>query len=122
MRSAVVRQQADWLVEHGLKELELLFRAVLYHPSQPILIADSNRKYLDANSGAGRLLGLSRDQIIGARSMTLQSQVSGLRLTSFGGTFWSKESNRVRNPARHHSGRVALGLAASEGVHSHCVS
>jgi len=67
MRSAVVRQQAGWLVENGLKELELLFRAVLYHPSQPILIADSDRRYLDANSGAGRLLGLSRDQIIGRR-------------------------------------------------------
>src|SRR5579864_9446450 len=67
MRSAGVQQRAGWLVENGLRELDLLFRAVLYHPSQPILIADSDRKYLDANSGAGRLLGLSRDQIIGRR-------------------------------------------------------
>jgi PAS domain S-box-containing protein len=67
MRSAGVQQQAGWLVENGLKELELLFRAVLYHRSQPILIADSDRNYLDANSGAGRLLGLSRDQIIGRK-------------------------------------------------------
>ena len=67
MGSSGLLQQTDWLVENGLKALELLFRAVLYHPSEPILIADSDRHYLDANSGAGRLLGLSRDQIIGRR-------------------------------------------------------
>src|SRR6202521_1373400 len=67
MGSSGLQQQTGWLVENGLKELELLFRAVLYHPSEPILIADSDRHYVDANSGAGRLLGLSRDQIIGRR-------------------------------------------------------
>jgi len=67
MGSSGVQQQAIWLVENGLKELGLLFRAVLYHPSEPILIADSDRHCLDANSGAGRLLGLSRDQIVGRR-------------------------------------------------------
>ena len=65
MRSAGVVQQPNWLAANGLKELELLFRAVLYHSSQPVLIADSDRNYLDANSGAGRLLGLPTDQIIG---------------------------------------------------------
>ncbi len=65
MRSAGVVQQPNWLAANGLKELELLFRAVLYHSSQPVLIADSDRNYLDANSGAGRLLGLPADQIIG---------------------------------------------------------
>jgi PAS domain S-box-containing protein len=67
MQSSAVPQPSGWLVENGLKELELLFRALLYHPSEPILVADSDRHYLDANSGAGRLLGLSRDQIIGRR-------------------------------------------------------
>ena len=67
MRSTGVQQQADWLAANGLKELDLLFRTVLYHPSQPILIADSDRTYLDANSGAGRLLGQPRDQIIGRK-------------------------------------------------------
>jgi formate hydrogenlyase transcriptional activator len=67
MRSTGVQQQADWLAANGLKELELLFRAVLYHPSQPILIADSDRTYLDANSGAGRLLGQPRDKIVGRK-------------------------------------------------------
>lgn len=67
MGSTGVSPHAGWLAANGLKELDLLFRAVLYHPSQPILIADSDRNYLDANSGAGRLLGLSRDQIIGRK-------------------------------------------------------
>src|SRR5581483_11453082 len=67
MGSSGVVQQAHWLVENGLKELESLFRTVLYHPSQPILVVDSDRNCLDANSGAGRLLGLPRDQIIGRK-------------------------------------------------------
>lgn len=67
MRPTAVKQQPDWLAANGPKELDLLFRTVLYHPSQPILIADSDRTYLDANSGAGRLLGQPRDQIIGRK-------------------------------------------------------
>jgi len=67
MRSTGVQRQAGWLAANGPKELELLFRTVLYHPSQPILITDSDRTYLDANSGAGRLLGQPRDQIIGRK-------------------------------------------------------
>jgi PAS domain S-box-containing protein len=67
MGSAGVRQHPPWLVENGLKELESLFRTVLYHPSQPILVLDSERTCLDANSGAGRLLGLLRDQMIGRK-------------------------------------------------------
>ena len=56
-----------WLVENGPKELEQLFRAILYYPSEPILIADDDRQYLDASPGAGKLLGISRDEIIGRR-------------------------------------------------------
>jgi PAS domain S-box-containing protein len=55
----------SWLVENGPKELELLFRAIIYHPSAPILIADSDRKYWEASAGAGKLLGLPRSKIIG---------------------------------------------------------
>jgi formate hydrogenlyase transcriptional activator len=54
-----------WLLENGPKQLELLFRAIVYHPSAPILIADNHRHSRDASSGAGRLLGLSRAKIIG---------------------------------------------------------
>jgi PAS domain S-box-containing protein len=43
----------------------LLFRAIVYQPSSPILIADDDRLYKDASSGAAKLLGRSREEIIG---------------------------------------------------------
>jgi len=54
-----------WLAENGPRELELLFRAIVYHPATPILVTDDNRKYREASAGAGKLLGLPREQIIG---------------------------------------------------------
>ncbi|MCU1232575.1 MAG: sigma-54 dependent transcriptional regulator, Fis family [Candidatus Solibacter sp.] len=60
-------QAKEWLLENGPRELELLFRAIVYHPSVPILIADDERNYQDASLGAGKLLGLSRDMIIGRK-------------------------------------------------------
>src|SRR5579864_8638448 len=68
MNSAASAQQAaSWVVKDGLRELELLFKAVLSHPSEPILIADDDRHCLDASSAAGKLLGVSKDKIIGHR-------------------------------------------------------
>jgi PAS domain S-box-containing protein len=68
MSSASTQQQnGKWLVEYGPRELELLLRAVLYHSSQPVLIADDDRNCLDASFGAGKLFALSRDQIIARR-------------------------------------------------------
>jgi len=63
--SASVPQTTDWLLEHGPKELELLFRAIIFHPSTPILIADDDRHYHEASIGASKLLGLPRERIIG---------------------------------------------------------
>ena len=63
--SAPAPTTGTWLLENGPKQLELLFRAIVYYPAAPILIADNNRKYRDASYGAGKLLGLSRDSIIG---------------------------------------------------------
>jgi formate hydrogenlyase transcriptional activator len=60
------KQNGNWLGESGPRELELLLRAVFYHSSYPILIADNDRNCLDASFGAGRLLG-PRDQIIARR-------------------------------------------------------
>jgi formate hydrogenlyase transcriptional activator len=54
-----------WLVENGPKELELLFRAIVFHPSVPLLLTDNNRQYREASVGASKLLGLPREQIIG---------------------------------------------------------
>jgi formate hydrogenlyase transcriptional activator len=56
---------AGWLVENGPRELELLFRAIVYYPSAPILIADDEGNSREASVGAGKLLGLSREKIIG---------------------------------------------------------
>ena len=60
-------QATRWLENYGPKELELLFRAIVYHPAVPILIADNDRNYRDASAGAGKLLGLPREKIIGCR-------------------------------------------------------
>src|SRR6187549_1526940 len=54
-----------WLLANGPKELESLFRAVIYHPSAPILIADDDGNYQEASVGAGKLLGLPREKLIG---------------------------------------------------------
>ena len=58
-------QTTRWLVENGPKELELLFRAIVYQPSAPILIADNDGNYRDASAGASKLLGLPREKIVG---------------------------------------------------------
>jgi formate hydrogenlyase transcriptional activator len=58
-------QSAGWLAENGPKELELLFRAIVFHPATPILLADNDRHSRDASVGASKLLGLPREKIIG---------------------------------------------------------
>jgi len=67
MESALASQPqpAAWLLEHGPKELELLFQAIVFHPSTPILLADNDRLSREASVGAGKLLGLPREKIIG---------------------------------------------------------
>ena len=54
-----------WLLENGPKELELLFRAIVFHPAAPILVADDEGKSRDASVGASKLLGLPREKIVG---------------------------------------------------------
>src|SRR5580698_4573886 len=56
---------SQWLTENGPKELESLFRAIVFQPSAPILIADDDRRYTEASVGASKLLGLPREKIIG---------------------------------------------------------
>jgi PAS domain-containing protein len=63
-KSVVASQpQADgWLAKNGPKELDQLFRAFVFHPSEPILLADNDRRYLEASAGASKLLGLPRGE------------------------------------------------------------
>ena len=62
---ASTQGSARWLAENGPRELELLFRAVVFHPSAPILLTDDDRQYKEASVGASKLLGLPREEIIG---------------------------------------------------------
>jgi formate hydrogenlyase transcriptional activator len=65
--AASTHEPSGWLVEDGLRELEQLFRAVLSHQSEPILIVDDSRHCLYASSGAGKLFRLSMGRLIGHR-------------------------------------------------------
>jgi formate hydrogenlyase transcriptional activator len=56
---------ACWLIENGPKQLELLLRAIVYHPSVPILITDDDGNSRDASIGLGKLFGMPREKIIG---------------------------------------------------------
>ena len=68
MYSAASRiQRSGWLTENGPALLHLLFRAVVFRPTTPILIADNEGRYQDASVGASRMLGLPTDKIIGRR-------------------------------------------------------
>ena len=80
--SASPPQATRWLAENGPKELESLFRAIVFHPSAPILIADDDRRYQEASIGASKLLGLPRQKIIG-RSLD-DFAVPGIKPADFG--------------------------------------
>jgi formate hydrogenlyase transcriptional activator len=54
-----------WLAENGPKELESLFRAIVFNPSTPILIAGDAGQSHAASVGASKVLGLPRELIFG---------------------------------------------------------
>src|ERR1700727_2473914 len=56
---------SHWLEENGPKELEQLFRTIVYHPAATILIADNDRNFREASGGAGKFFGLPREKIVG---------------------------------------------------------
>ncbi|HLJ51708.1 MAG TPA: sigma 54-interacting transcriptional regulator [Bryobacteraceae bacterium] len=115
-------QALTWLLENGPRELELLFRAIVFHPSVPILITDNERNNRDASAGAEKLLGIRRDQIIGQKvddfaDPSFQPRISDLwraflgqgeqqgilRLAGPDGTVWDVEYTAKGNvlPVRH---------------------
>lgn len=65
MNSPTPELITPWLAENGPRELEALFRAIVFHPSAPILITDDDRRYREASTGAAKLLGVPRQQLIG---------------------------------------------------------
>lgn len=60
-------QAGSWLVENGPREIESLIRAAVSESSAAIVITDDSGMSTDASAGAGKLLGLSREKIIGRR-------------------------------------------------------
>ena len=56
-----------WLAENGATALESLLRTIVFHPSVSLLVTNDERVSLDASVGAGKLLGLPRERIIGRR-------------------------------------------------------
>jgi PAS domain S-box-containing protein len=63
--STSASQNSPWLAKNGPRELELLLRSIVYYPSAPILITDDGGHSKDASVGAGKLLGLPREKLIG---------------------------------------------------------
>jgi PAS domain S-box-containing protein len=57
----------NWLEENGPRELEILFRAIVFQHATPILITDEKRNHREASAGAGKLLGVPRANIIGRK-------------------------------------------------------
>jgi formate hydrogenlyase transcriptional activator len=65
--AVVAPQQKQWLMENGPKELEKLFRAIVYHPSVPVLIADNDGETKEASIGVARLLKVPREKLLGRK-------------------------------------------------------
>lgn len=92
-----------WLEENGPRELELLFRAIVYHPSTPIVIADDDRNSREVSVGVGKLLGIPREDIIGRKlddfvAPNLKPRVSELWKAFLDLGEW-KEPLRLKGPS-----------------------
>jgi len=56
-----------WLEIYGPKELEQLIRAVIFHPSVPVLVTDEAGQFREASAGVARILGVPREKLLGQR-------------------------------------------------------
>ncbi len=110
-------------MENGPRELELLFRAVVFHPSVPILITDNERNYRDASTGAGRLLGLPRDKIIGRRLDDFADPAFRPRITEIWQAFLGRgEQEGTLRLGRPGWGPLGRGVSPPKGTSCPCAT
>jgi PAS domain-containing protein len=100
-----------WLAEHGPKELEQLFRAVLFQPAAPILLADSDRNYREASAGASKLLGLPREKIIGGKLDEFAEPSSQASIPERWRAWWTTPGGRVLRQRKCPSGASSFDPA-----------
>ena len=62
---AIPSRSTAWLTENGPEQLASIIRVIIDQPFASILITDDDRKYRDASSGAAKLLGVPREELIG---------------------------------------------------------
>ena len=68
MSTAVgLKLDTQWLDVYGPKELEQLIRAVIFHPSVPVVVADGSGHFKEASIGVARILGVPREKLLGQR-------------------------------------------------------
>ena len=94
-------QAVTWLSKNGPGELELLLQPIICRLAAPLLILDNDHICRDASSGAGKLLGLSRSELIG-RSLQEGGQKGTLSLVGADGNLRKVEYTAQGNvlPAR----------------------
>ena len=95
---------SKWLKEHGPRELEQLFRSIVYYPSAPILIADNDGRYQDASVGAAKLLGLRRDKVIGQNLKEFAESSSKSQISQLWQAFLA-QGEQAAGSAHHTRGR-----------------
>lgn len=107
MQPAISYSESSRLpLDEGLRQVERMFRAIIYPPAEPILITDDERYCLDASCGTGKLLGLARDQIIGRRIDEFMDLVSRTQIDENWNTFLQK--GELRRDLRFFSAEGAV--------------
>ena len=98
MSSAASQQQATWLVENGPRELEALLRAIVYHPSAPVLIADNDRHYFGRKLRSRETARTSaRKTIIGHSLDDFADPSFRPQMSDLWQPFWNGESKKARS-------------------------
>ena len=96
--AASEHETSSWLVNEGLKELELLLRTVLSHQADPILLAGHDHCCVDASSGASALLGVFQILLAlgGGPRLIRRTRILRCRRRWFAGGLFSGKSGLLR--------------------------